>query len=107
MKSKKVPENAFTNYTALSSTSNEIAGGVALLFRYNVAFARIKELQTKDNDNNVAAAKILDLKKLTTTAYIKLGEKEEIFELIKFHNVVYVHCLPISLIRIQAGNSEQ
>ena len=41
MKPKKVPENAFTNYTALSSTSNEMAGEVALLFRYNVALAQM------------------------------------------------------------------
>ena len=66
-----MPEKAFTNYRALSGTSNEMAGGVALLFRYNVAFAQIKELETEDNDNFVAAANIRGLKILTITAYIK------------------------------------
>ena len=80
---KEVPENAFTNYTALSSTSNEMAGGVALLFRYNVAFARIKELETEDNDNIVDAANIRGLKILTTTAYKKPEDRGELIELMK------------------------
>ena len=54
----EVPKNAFTKHTALSSTSNEMAGGVALLLRYNVSIARIKDLDTKDKENHVAAANI-------------------------------------------------
>ena len=80
---KEVPENAFTNYTALSSTSNEMAGGVVLLFRYNVEFAQIKELETEDNNNIVAAANIRGLKILTTTAYIKPEDRSELIELMK------------------------
>ena len=71
----EVPETAFTNYTALRSTSNEMAGGVALIFRYNVAFAQLKELETKDNDNAVAAANVRGQNSLPTTACRKLRKK--------------------------------
>ena len=67
---KEVPEIAVTNYTALSSSSSDMPDGVALSFRYYVAFALMKELENKDNDKIVAAANIRGPKTLTTTAYI-------------------------------------
>ena len=71
----EVPETAFTNYTALRSTSNEMAGGVALISRYNKAFAQLKELETKDNNNAVAAANVRGQKILPTTACRNLRKK--------------------------------
>ena len=59
-----------------------MAGGVALLFQYNVALAQIKELETEDNDKIVAGAKIRGLEILTTTAYIKHQERVKLIELI-------------------------
>ena len=47
---KQIPDNAFTNYTTLSSTPTKSTGGVALLFRNDVAYAQIEELETKNND---------------------------------------------------------
>ena len=72
---KEVPENAFSNFTALSSFSNKMSGGVALLFRYNVAYAQIKSLETKDNNNIIAAALFRGLKTSTAAAYKNLRRK--------------------------------
>ena len=44
---QQIPDNAFTNYTTLSSTPKKSTGGVALLFRNDVAYAQIEELETK------------------------------------------------------------
>ena len=80
---QQIPDNAFTNYTTLSSTHKQSTGGVALLFRNDVAYAQTEELETKNNDNIVAAANVRGLKLLTTTAYVKPDDKGELLELIK------------------------
>ena len=80
---KQIPDNAFTSYTSLSSTPKKSTGGVALLSRNDVAYAQIEELETKNNDNIVAAANVRGLKSLTTTAYVKPDDKGELLELIK------------------------
>ena len=80
---QQIPDNAFTNYTTLSSTPKKSTGGVALSFRNDVAYAQIEELETKNNDYIVAAANVRGLKLLTTTAYVKPDNKGELLELIK------------------------
>ena len=72
---KEAPENAFINFTALSSFSNKMSGGDALIFRYNVAYAQTKSLETKDNDTIIAAALLRGLKISTAAAYKNLRRK--------------------------------
>ena len=77
---KEVTENALITYTALSSISNKVSGGVTLLFRYNVAYAQMKSLEAKDSNTVLSAANIHGRKILTTTAYTKPEEKDELIE---------------------------
>ena len=84
-----VPIKAFTNFFSLNSTSNRFSKGVAILFRYIVAYIEINKLEAdnfetdKDKNTFIVGTKISSLKKPNTTAYVKPEEKREFIQINK------------------------